>query len=61
VTLGSDDPPYFGTTIGREYAIAHERLGLTVDGLSELTRTALDAAFGHPGDGAVGRTADGDG
>ena len=28
VTLGSDDPPYFGCSIGSEYAVAHERLGL---------------------------------
>ena len=58
VTLGSDDPPYFGTTIGREYAVAHERLGLGVDALSELTRTALEAAFGDPGDGLVGGPSD---
>ena len=27
MTLGSDDPPYFGATIGGEYAVARERLG----------------------------------
>jgi adenosine deaminase len=45
VTLGSDDPPYFGTTIGREYEIAHELLGCSVQDLQEITETALDAAF----------------
>jgi adenosine deaminase len=45
VTLGSDDPPYFGTTIGREYALAHERLGCALDDLREITQTALDAGF----------------
>jgi adenosine deaminase len=45
VTLGSDDPPYFGTTIGREYELAHERLGCTLDDLREITETALNAAF----------------
>jgi adenosine deaminase len=45
VTLGSDDPPYFGTTIGREYALAHERLGCSLDDLREITETALNAAF----------------
>jgi adenosine deaminase len=45
VTLGSDDPPYFGTTIGREYALAHERLGCDLAALAEITETALDAAF----------------
>jgi adenosine deaminase len=48
VTLGSDDPPWFGTTIGREYAVAHERLGCDVDALRTITATALDAAFGGP-------------
>jgi adenosine deaminase len=45
VTLGSDDPPYFGTTIGREYALAHERLGCSLEDLREITETALRAAF----------------
>jgi adenosine deaminase len=45
VTLGSDDPPYFGTTIGREYEIAHEFLGCSVQDLQEITETALNAAF----------------
>jgi adenosine deaminase len=45
VTLGSDDPPYFGTTIGREYELAHERLGCSLADLRAITGTALDAAF----------------
>jgi adenosine deaminase len=45
ITLGSDDPPYFGTTIGREYALAHERLGCSLDDLADITQTALNAAF----------------
>lgn len=45
VTLGSDDPPYFGTTIGREYEVAHERLGCSLADLAEITETALNAAF----------------
>jgi adenosine deaminase len=45
VTLGSDDPPYFGTTIGREYELAHARLGCSLGDLREITETALDAAF----------------
>jgi adenosine deaminase len=45
VTLGSDDPPYFGTTIGREYELAHERLGCSLQDLQEITETALNAAF----------------
>jgi len=45
VTLGSDDPPYFGATIGREYEICAQRMGLSEDDLRDLTRTAIEAAF----------------
>jgi adenosine deaminase len=41
VTLNSDDPAFFGTSIGREYADA----ALPDRTLLEITRTALDAAF----------------
>jgi adenosine deaminase len=46
VTLGTDDPPWFGATLGGEYAIARERMGLGDDDLRAITRTALGAAFG---------------
>jgi adenosine deaminase len=45
LTLGSDDPPYFGASIGGEYAICREHFGLTDDELRGITRTAIDAAF----------------
>ncbi len=45
VTLNSDDPPYFDTTLGREYAFGQEHFGLTDAELVETTRTALEAAF----------------
>lgn len=48
VTLGSDDPPYWGATVGGEYAIARERFGLTDDDLRDITRTAIDASFAEP-------------
>jgi adenosine deaminase len=49
ITLGSDDPPYFGASIGGEYAIAQARLGFDEDGLKAITETAIDAAFcGEP-------------
>jgi adenosine deaminase len=44
LTLGSDDPPYFGATIGGEYAIA-EHMGFDEDRLKAITATAIDAAF----------------
>ncbi len=45
LTLGSDDPPYFGATIGGEYEVCAERLGFTEDDLTAITLTAIDAAF----------------
>jgi adenosine deaminase len=45
VTLGSDDPPYFGASIGGEYAVCAERFGFDDETLREITRTALKAAF----------------
>jgi adenosine deaminase len=44
-TLGSDDPPYFGTTIGGEYAVCRERFGFGDEALRGLTSTAIEAAF----------------
>jgi adenosine deaminase len=45
VTLGSDDPPYFGASIGGEYAVCRERFGYDDEELRDITRTALEAAF----------------
>jgi adenosine deaminase len=45
VTLGSDDPPYFGASIGGEYAVARERLGFEEGELRSITRTAIEASF----------------
>jgi adenosine deaminase len=48
VTLGSDDPPYFGASVGGEYAIARDRFGLDDSALCEVTRTAIEASFAEP-------------
>jgi adenosine deaminase len=48
LTLGSDDPPYFGASVAGEYAIAHERFGLSEDELVDVTRTAIEASFAEP-------------
>ncbi|MCB1382590.1 MAG: adenosine deaminase [Notoacmeibacter sp.] len=45
VTLNSDDPPYFHTSIGQEYEIAEKHFGLDDKALVKVTATALDAAF----------------
>jgi len=48
VTLASDDPPYFGASVGGEYAVARERFGLSDAELLGLTRTAIEASFAEP-------------
>jgi adenosine deaminase len=45
LTLGSDDPPYFGCSIGGEYAVAQERFGFEEGELRSITRTAVRASF----------------
>jgi adenosine deaminase len=45
VTLGSDDPTFFSTSIGREYAIAQKHFGFSDDELLQLTRNAIEEAF----------------
>jgi adenosine deaminase len=48
LTLGSDDPPYFGASVGGEYAVAREHFGLSDEDLVALTRTAVAASFAEP-------------
>jgi aminodeoxyfutalosine deaminase len=45
VTVNSDDPPMFGTTLNREYEIAAELLELDEAGVAELARDAVRASF----------------
>lgn len=45
VTINSDDPPMFGTTLNHEYALAADLLELDQDGLRALATTAVDASF----------------
>ena len=45
VTLGSDDPPYFGCSIGAEYAVARQYHGFEEEQLVEVTRLAVEAGF----------------
>lgn len=44
VALCSDDPVQMSTTIGREYAIAHQ-LGFSVDELRQFTRNSIEVAY----------------
>jgi aminodeoxyfutalosine deaminase len=45
ITVNSDDPPMFGTTLNREYDIAAGLLGLDETGVADLARTAVRASF----------------
>ncbi|MBS3650174.1 adenosine deaminase [Pseudaminobacter sp. 19-2017] len=45
VTLNSDDPPYFWTSLRKEYDIAAEHFGMDEKALAKVTRTAIEAAF----------------
>ncbi|KXK61480.1 adenosine deaminase [Micromonospora rosaria] len=52
VTINSDDPPMFGTTLNDEYAVAARLLGLGPEGVARLARDAVSAAFLAPADQA---------
>jgi aminodeoxyfutalosine deaminase len=45
VTVNSDDPPMFGTTLNQEYAVAAGLLGLDHAGVAELARAAVRASY----------------
>jgi aminodeoxyfutalosine deaminase len=45
VTVNSDDPPMFGTTLNHEYEIAADLLGLDAEGLAGLAKNAVRASF----------------
>ncbi|MEQ8400811.1 MAG: adenosine deaminase [Roseitalea porphyridii] len=45
VTLNSDDPPHFHSSLANEYAIARDHFGLDDAALTDVTRTAIEAAF----------------
>ncbi|MFY1627820.1 adenosine deaminase [Micromonospora sp. WMMD723] len=48
VTINSDDPPMFGTTLNDEYAVAARLLDAGPDGLAALAREAVSASFLDP-------------
>jgi adenosine deaminase len=45
VTINSDDPPMFSTTLSQEYDVARELLGLDDAGVADLARAAVRASF----------------
>jgi adenosine deaminase len=45
ITLGTDDPPYFGATLAGEYDVCAEHFGWNEHELRAVTAAAIDAAF----------------
>ncbi|HXZ41689.1 MAG TPA: adenosine deaminase [Terriglobales bacterium] len=45
ITLNSDDPAMFGTSLSREYQLAQDRFGFTDEHLRELARNSFEASF----------------
>ena len=45
VTINSDDPPMFATTLNREYEIAADLLDLDATGIADLARAAVEASY----------------
>ncbi len=45
VTINSDDPPMFGTTLNDEYAVAAKLLKAGPSELAALARAAVNASF----------------
>jgi adenosine deaminase len=45
VTINSDDPPMFATTLNNEYVVAASLLGLDLTGVADLARTAAQVSF----------------
>lgn len=45
VCINSDDPPFFGTSLAREYDLASTVFGFSDAQIDGMTRTAIEAAF----------------
>jgi adenosine deaminase len=45
VSINSDDPPMFGTTLNTEYQVAADLLGLDAAGVADLARAAVRHSF----------------
>ncbi len=45
LTLNSDDPGMFDTTLNHEYEVAHESFGLSSAELADLSRAGVRASF----------------
>lgn len=49
ITINSDDPPMFSTTLNQEYEVARDLLDLDDAGVADLARAAIRASFADAG------------
>ncbi len=48
ITLNSDDPPFFGSTLLDEYVLVHKHFELSFDHMRELAANSVEASFLPP-------------
>ncbi len=48
ITLNSDDPPMFGSTLLDEYVLVHQHFELSLDHMRELAANSIEASFLPP-------------
>ena len=48
ITLNSDDPPMFGSTLLDEYVLVHQQFELSLDHMRELAANSVEASFLPP-------------
>jgi aminodeoxyfutalosine deaminase len=48
ITLNTDDPAFFDTTLAKEFQTAREVLGFTAEELEQVRLNAFEFAFGNP-------------
>ncbi len=48
ITLNSDDPPFFGSTLLDEYELVHRHFELSLEGMRELAANSIEASFLPP-------------
>ena len=45
ISLNSDDPPFFNTTVGQEYQNSAKNLNLNIEDLKQISLMAMEASF----------------
>jgi adenosine deaminase len=48
VSLNSDDPPFFHTSVGKEYQGCADQLGFKIESLKSISTMAIKSSFADP-------------